>query len=258
MEIVGDGFIARHLRPLAHRHPGTVVFAAGVSSAGSVAEEQFAREADLLYTVIRRCTADGRRLVYFSTCSAGMYGAPDSRGREDEPVFPGSAYARHKLALEAVLAASRADHLVLRLTHLVGPGQRAHQLLPALTDRIRGGSLQVYRGAYRDLLDIEDAVAVFDELFASAESRQVVNVASGTAVPVERIVEHIERSLGTVARKTYRQVAGEYTVSVDRLAKLVPAVSERVGRADYYRTVIDRYLSATRVPAPATTEGDHR
>ncbi|WP_030340058.1 NAD-dependent epimerase/dehydratase family protein [Streptomyces sp. NRRL S-1022] len=255
MEIVGDGFIARHLRPLAHRHPGTVVFAAGVSSAGSVAEEQFAREAELLYTVIRRCTADGRRLVYLSTCSAGMYGAPDGRGREDEPVFPSSAYARHKLALEAVLAASRADHLVFRVTHLAGPGQRAHQLLPGLTEQIRGGCLQVHRGAYRDLLDIDDAVSVFDALMTVPEPPRVVNVASGTAVPVEDIVGHIERSLGTVARKTYRQVAGAYTVSVDRLAHLVPEVAERIGRADYYRTVIDRYLSATQPAAPAAAEG---
>ncbi|GGN36619.1 NAD-dependent epimerase [Streptomyces kronopolitis] len=256
MEIVGDGFIAHHLRPLAHRHPGTVVFAAGVSSAGSVAEEQFAREADLLYAVIRRCTADGRRLVYLSTCSAGMYGAQDSRGREDEPVFPSSAYGRHKLALEAVLAASRADHLVFRVTHLAGPGQRAHQLLPGLTEQIRSGALQVYRGAYRDLLDIDDAVSIFDALMTVAEPPQVVNVASGTSVSVQDIVAHIERSLGTVARKTYRQVVGAYTVSVDRLTQVVPEVAERVRRPDYYRTVIDRYLSATLPAAPAATEGN--
>nr|BAJ52703.1 putative NDP-hexose-4-ketoreductase [Streptomyces sp. TA-0256] len=258
MEIVGDGFIARHLRPLAGRHPGTVVFAAGVSSAGAVSEAQFAREADLLHTVIRRCTADGRRLVYFSTCSAGMYGARDCRGREDEPVFPSSAYARHKLGLEAVLAASRADHLILRTTHLVGPGQRPHQLLPSLIGQIAGGHVEVHRGAYRDLLDIRDAVAFLDGLLTAAAPRQVINVASGVAVPVEEIVAHIERSLGTTARKTYRQVAGEYTVSVERLASLVPHAYAPVARPGYHRSVIDRCLAAAPASAPAATEGGPR
>ncbi|MEU0052661.1 NAD-dependent epimerase/dehydratase family protein [Streptomyces sp. NPDC006184] len=258
MEIIGDGFIARHLRPFAHRHPDTVVFAAGVSSAGSLSEDQFAREADLLYSVIRRCTADGRRLVYLSTSSAGMYGARGCRGREDEPVFPGSAYARHKLALEAVLAASRADHLVLRTTHLVGPGQRPHQLLPSLTEQIRGGSVVVHRGAYRDVLDVRDAIAFFDGLLAVAEPRQVINVASGTSVPVEEIVAHIERSLGTVAHKTYRHAAAAYTVSVERLARLQPDVHARVADPAYYRTVIDRYLGSPPPPARAATEGERR
>ncbi|GAA3073193.1 nucleoside-diphosphate-sugar epimerase [Streptomyces olivoverticillatus] len=255
MEIVGDGFIARHLRPLAHRHPGAVVFAAGVSSAGSVSQEQFAREADLLYGTVRRCRADGRRLVYLSTCSAGMYGAPDCPGREDGPVYPRSAYARHKLALEGVLALSGVAHLILRTTHLVGPGQRPHQLLPSLVGQVRAGALEVHRGAYRDLLHIDDAVRFFDALLAATEPGRVVNVASGTAVPVEDIGAHLERALGVVARKTYRDAAGAYTVSVERLAALVPDVHRRVSAPGYYREVIDRYLRETQAaPADAGTE----
>lgn len=256
MEIIGDGFVARHLRPLAHRHPGSVVFAAGVSSAGSVSEQEFAREAQLLHTVIRRCTADGRRLVYLSTSSAGMYGAHGCRGREDEPVLPTSAYARHKLGLEAALQDSGAEHIVLRVTHLAGPGQRPHQLLPSLAEQIRGGSVTVYRGARRDVLDVRDAVAFFDGLMTVAEPGQVINVASGTSVPVEDIVAHVERALGIVARKTYRQADGACTVSVERLARLQPHVYERVRGAGYYRTVIDRCLAPAPSSAPAAGVGE--
>ncbi len=51
-EVIGDGFIARHLRRHPLPHHRVTVLAAGVSRTSETAPEQFAREARLsLYTL---------------------------------------------------------------------------------------------------------------------------------------------------------------------------------------------------------------
>ncbi|WP_431683385.1 NAD-dependent epimerase/dehydratase family protein [Kitasatospora sp. KL5] len=250
MEIVGRGFLAGSLRPLAAAHPGTVVFAAGVSSGHSTSDAEFAREAELLYQVLARCERNGRRLVYFSTCASGMYGAGSRHSREDRPVFPNSPYGRHKLAMEGVLRASGVDTLVLRLAYTVGRAQRSHQLLPSLVAQIRSGSVRVHRGARRDLVHVLDVVAVIDALLSRGVSREVVNVASGHAVPIEEIIAHLEDRLGTVAAKEVVDVADDHSVSNAKLLRLLPAGAHPAFGPDYFRTVIDRYLEAP--PTPVT------
>ncbi|MEV5829639.1 NAD-dependent epimerase/dehydratase family protein [Spirillospora sp. NPDC052242] len=247
MEIVGRGFIARNLRPISGSHDDVVVFAAGVPTTSTTLDDQFRREAVLLYDVVRRCKADGRRLVFFSTCSAAMYGVPDCLRREDAPVFPLSAYGRHNLAMEGVLAAAGIDYLVIRLTHLVGPFQRPHQLFPHLVRGALRGSLTLHRGARRDLLDVVDMVAILDTLLFRGIGRRVVNIASGVPVPIEDIVAHIERRLGRTADKHWIDPPDgniEEPVDLTRLTSLVPAVAWMGFGPDYYRSVIDRYIGA--------------
>ncbi|MBQ0825058.1 NAD-dependent epimerase/dehydratase family protein [Streptomyces tagetis] len=246
MVIVGRGFLAQSLEPLAERHPHVVAFTAGVSRGGGAAEAEFAREAALLYDALRDCRRTGRRLVYFSTSSAGLYGhaARSREAAEDGPVRPVSPYGRHKLAMEEVIRGSGADHLVLRLAYPVGRVQRPHQFLPSLVGQVRQGRVRIHRGARRDLIDARDAVALIDALLRLGVSRQVVNLASGWAVPVEDIVDHIERRFGTRAERRVTDVRPEGTVSTARLRRLLPsATRERGFGPDYYRRVIDTYLT---------------
>ncbi|MFC4533187.1 NAD-dependent epimerase/dehydratase family protein [Sphaerisporangium dianthi] len=244
MEIVGHGFLARNLRPVAGRHPDVVAVASGVSSTAAVSDAEFLREATQLYEIVQRCRSARRKVVFFSTAAAAMYGAPVGHGREDGPVYPYSPYGRHKLALEAVLAASGADYLVLRLSHVVGADQPPHQLLPALVRQVMSGTVRLYRGARRDLVDVVDVVAVLDGLLSAGVSNEVVNVASGQATPVELIVEHIERRLGRVAAKELVEISGSHSaapISVEKIHRLAPGT---MGDRDY-RTVLDKYIPAT-------------
>ncbi|RKT55637.1 NAD-dependent epimerase/dehydratase family protein [Saccharothrix australiensis] len=245
MDIVGNGFLARHLAPLVGAHEGAVVFAAGVSAAAHTQPEGFDREARLLYDVIRRCGATGERLVYFSTAAAGMYAVPGAPpAREDGPVYPATVYGRHKLAMEAVLAASGVDHLVLRLSHVVGPGQARHQLLPALVAQVRTGAVRVFRGADRDLIDVADVVAVVGHLLATGVNREVVNVASGFPVPVERIVEGVQARLGLRATWAYEPGTRGQPVCTAKLRALVPAASGMAFGPRYFEAVLDKYVGA--------------
>jgi nucleoside-diphosphate-sugar epimerase len=251
MEITGGGFIAQNLRSIADRHPGTVAFAAGVSSTRCVAESEFARELALLRATIADCVRTGRRLLYFSTASAEIYGAPHCRGREDDVPAMRSPYGRHKAEIETFLRGiPELDFLVLRLAHLVGPNQPVHQLVPSLAHQVRMGDVGLHRGACRDLIDIADVVTVVDGLLSIGVSREIVNVATGIAVPIEHIVAYLEERLDVVATRRYVAVAGRYPISIDKLVRLLPRVGDLGFGATYYQQAIDSYLAASESGVP--------
>jgi NDP-hexose 4-ketoreductase len=240
VEIVGNGFLARHLSRLAERHPGVVAVAAGVSTTSST--EGFDREAALVAATAERCRATGRRLLLFSTASAAVYG--DRRpGRESDPGRPRNLYGAHKLGLERLVRESGAGHLVLRLAHVAGPGQPAHQLVPTLVRHLRRGRIDVQRDATRDLIGVDDVVTLIDGLLGLGLSGETVNVASGHAVPVPAIVDHLERRLDVTAWRHEVDGGTAHLVSIETLTGHLPAVVARLGFGpDYYRSVLDAAL----------------
>ena len=247
MEIVGNGFLARHLQPLSGIRPDVVVLAAGVSSAASTSAAEFAREQALLRRVARRCRETSRQLVFFSTSSTGMYGRVDGAGREDVPVTPQNPYGAHKLALEEQVREAGADFLILRLAHATGPGQPPHQLLPSLTRQVRAGRVTVQCGASRDLISVSDVVTIIGMLLGADVRNQTVNLATGRDVSVERIVDHLAHRLGRDPERHYVAGGRRNQVSVAKLRALVPAV-DRLGFGDDYHL---RVLDAAPAMAPA-------
>jgi nucleoside-diphosphate-sugar epimerase len=244
VQIVGSGFLARNLDdPRLDRYDGVVAVAAGVSSTSVTAAADFDREADLVYELLRRCRADGRTLLFFSTASFAMYGNGDAPATEDGPLFPPTAYGRHKLALESCVRRSGADFLILRLSHLVGPHQRGHQLLPAMIEQVRSGTVTLYRDAHRDLLDTADLVDVIDALLGRGIRDEVINVVSGVPQPIKRIVAGIEQRMGTRAERTVIDGhAAQTTVSLRRLRRFVPGALADATGPGYLDRLLDRYL----------------
>lgn len=243
MEVVGDGMIARAFRNSRAAPDDVVVFAAGVSRSDATAAAEFRREADSLHEVTAKARAGRRRLLYFSTASAHLYGRGGGMPRsEEDPVRPATAYGRHKAGMEKAIRASGVDHLILRVTEVVGPHQRRHQLVPALAGQVGAGVVTVYRGARRDLVDVADLVTITAELLSSGLRRATVNVASGHPVSAEGIVDHLITLSGRTVTKTYVETPGDdHDVSTELMARHAPSVS-RIGFSPaYYRRVIDRY-----------------
>lgn len=235
MDIIGSGFLARQLAEIAHRHPHAVVLAAGVSRVGLADPAAFAREAQLVRDTARRCRETGRTLVFLSTASAAMYGAPDCTGREDCP-HPSTPYGYHKRALEELVSTAGCAFLILRLSHLVGPGQAPHQLVPALVRQVESGMVRVFRGVRRDLLDVRDFVQVLDHLLALRVTDEKINLASGRAVPVADVVTHLAALLGCEPRREVVDLGGDHHVSIQKLRSLLPW-----GTGVDYRATLDRY-----------------
>ncbi|GGO97764.1 NAD-dependent epimerase/dehydratase family protein [Wenjunlia tyrosinilytica] len=251
MQIIGNGFLGHNLADaFAERFPEVTAFAAGVSSTAGTASADFDREAHLLYEVLRKCREEHRSLLFFSTASAAMYGASaavygasGTSGIEDGPVQPPSVYGRHKLALESVVRSSGVEHLILRLSHVVGRHQRSHQLLPALVHQVMTGAVTVHQGAHRDLLDVRDLVHAVGRLLDDGVRGRVVNVASGAPQPVEAIVDGIERRLGARAQRVNRPGPTAVTrASTRRLRLLVPDLDTGRTPAEYLDRVLDAYL----------------
>jgi nucleoside-diphosphate-sugar epimerase len=243
MQIVGRGFLARNLtEAFGDRYPHVTALAAGVSSTSVTAAAELDREADLLYETLRACRARRRTLLFFSTASFAMYGSTSTPAAETDPLYPPSVYGRHKLALEACVRSSTVDYLILRLSHLVGPHQRAHQILPGLSRQVRDGVVTLQRGAHRDLLDTEDLMRAIDGLCRRGVRAQVVNVVSGLPQPVESIVEGIERRLGMSARREHVASTATRTLASTRLLyELVPDLAHP--GPGYLDRLLDRYVA---------------
>ncbi|MFD7028395.1 NAD-dependent epimerase/dehydratase family protein [Streptomyces sp. NPDC059917] len=242
MEIVGNGFIARNLAGVGERHPHATVLAAGVSSTSVLAEAEFAREAALVEEVTHRCRADGRLVVFLSSASHALYDTGDTAMAEDVELSPTSPYGRQKLRLEHIVAESGAPWLILRVSHAMGRWQRPHQLLPAFVQQVRSGSVRLYQGAHRDLIDAADVTRVVDGLLAQDVDNEVVNVASGRPLPIEAVIHGIEKRLGLSARHEIVDGPVSLTrVSVEKLCKLLPEMRS-VTDADYLDRMLDRYV----------------
>lgn len=250
MHIIGKGFIARNFAPLTSRHPHAILFASGVSSGGASDEAAFDREARLLKDTLRQCARSGRQLVYFSTASGGLYGRQRGGAHEDGPVHPCSPYGRHKLAMEELIRASGAGHLILRLATPVGPHQRPHQFLASLAAQVSAGAVRVHRGARRDIIDVRHVVAAVDEMLHRGVSGETVNAATGLPVPVEDVVTELEARLGPAVRHYADGAAGrEPVLAVGKLHGLAPSVRAMGFGPGYLRKVLDEHVGPVLRPA---------
>jgi dTDP-4-dehydrorhamnose reductase len=243
MHVLGSGFVARGLEPIAGRHPHVVAFALGPSRT-SASEADCAREAARLREALAECRRHGRTILYFSTACTATYPLGERPSREDDLVAPQSTYSRHKLAMETMIAASGCPHLILRMTYLAGPGQPAHNLIPALVGQILGGRVTVFTAARRDLLDIADAVTLIDGLLRAEVTDEVVNLASGFAVPVTDLADHLQARLGRTPERELVVAGDAHQISIAKLLGLVPAASGLGFGPHYYRAIADRYIAA--------------
>jgi glycosyltransferase involved in cell wall biosynthesis/uncharacterized protein YbjT (DUF2867 family) len=162
--IVGNGMMAKAFSAFAG-DPGVVIFASGVSDSLESRPEAFQRERDLLLRT--RAAHPGALVVYFGTCSVHD---PD---RRDTP------YVRHKLEMEALLAASPHPWLVLRVPLALGPEHRSPTLGNFLHDRItRGERFEVWAGSTRYPIDVQDVVRIAERLIVDRSTwNRIVEVA---------------------------------------------------------------------------------
>ncbi len=144
--IVGTGLMARAFSAFQDR-PDLVLFASGVSNSTERSTQAFERELTLLEKTIE--SNPEALLIYFGTCSVF-----DADRNE-------SAYVQHKLRMEAFIAQRCRTWLVLRLGLAIGPTRGGTTLHEFLLDRIvRGEPFEVWAGAVRYPIDVEDVVHI--------------------------------------------------------------------------------------------------
>ena len=167
--------------------------------------------------------------VVFIAGSADAYGAPTLKRpiREPDPLAPVSVYGGTKAAQELVALpygrAGLVPVVVARSFNQIGPGQRntffvssmASQLA-AIAAGLRAPVLEVGNLAVaRDFTDVRDAVQAFRALVAGNHHGQAINVASGHAVSLTRILETLMKISGVEVKvrvdpKRVRSVEARY------------------------------------------------
>ena len=192
-DVIGDGLLAAAFASAADAGLNAIICAAGVPDSRCTDESAFQRERALLRRLTERARSRDAVLVYFS--GAPVYGGFSGLRVEGEEATPDTPYGRHKLECERLVGESEARHLVLRLPNAVGPGGHRGQLIPSLVDQALNGSVLVRTGATRDLLDVDDLVAIVAALLRRGVADGVLNVASGVSTPVPRIAELIAAAL---------------------------------------------------------------
>jgi nucleoside-diphosphate-sugar epimerase len=234
--IVGSGMIARGFAPHQGALAGLCVYAAGVSNSACTDAREFGRERQRVLAAMADRPA--RELfVYFSTCSIG------------DPAAQASDYVRHKLAMEQIVA-QRARHLILRLPQLAGATPNPHTLLNYLYARIvRSERFEVWRGASRNIIDVDDVVRVALDLIAhESASGETINIANTTSSSALEIVAAMEAATGHAAIFDIIERGAGYAIDTSRiqssLRRLPLSFSD-----DYLRRTISKYYRAHVSPA---------
>ena len=228
--IIGSGLVARafaeHRDALARVR--ACVYAAGVSNSSCTDVREFERERDRLRTAMADPGSD-HLFVYFSTCSI------------TDPAAQASAYVCHKLAMER-LVAERARYLVLRLPQLAGPTPNPHTLLNYLYARIiRSERFTIWRGARRNIIDIDDVVRIaLDLMLVEGAENEIIDVANTRSSDVFDIVEALQTTLGHRAIFDIIDKGADYSIDTTR----IEASLQRCGiafPADYLQRTIRKY-----------------
>jgi len=220
VNVVGTGMLAHAFGTIATDVPAAIICASGVADSQTADTSAFRRERELLTTLTRQASEAHSILVYFS--GAPVYGDRSRLRIETGPITPSTPYGRHKLACEQLIAGSGARYLILRLPNVVGSAGHPRQLVPSLITQALAGSVVVRTDATRDLLDVDDLVAITSDLLRYGAADAILNVASGVSTPVSRLVEDIDSILGVTPAITLVDGGDRQEFSIAMARELLP------------------------------------
>lgn len=231
--VVGRGLLGRAFSSVSGFAPGTVVFASGVSNSNTVEAAAFERESALLR---RWMDASHGNLIYFSSC--GLASGETTH----------STYMRHKRGMEAIVLQGEQSR-VFRLPQVVGYTDNPHTLINYLRQHIVDGMpFEVWSRAERNLIDIDDVVAIVTEMVREPRGQpRVVNVAGLRSTPMPEIVRLLERSLGRKASFTLVPKGEPMTLDTRHTAEVARRLGLDLGET-YAGRVIARYCASVAVP----------
>jgi nucleoside-diphosphate-sugar epimerase len=230
--IVGRGLLAQAFGSVFAENDEWVIFASGVSNSGESNSAEFLREETLLRSSGEK--SDGA-LVYFSSC--GLIDGDTA----DTP------YMSHKRRMES-LVLSMPRSIVLRLPQVVGYTRNQHTLINYLRDRIVSGErFTVWQNAERNIIDIDDVVAIAGELLRhpNADSR-VINIAVERSSLMTDIVKILEDVIGKRGNYTLEPKGAPLRLNTTLTSGAARRLGLDLGQG-YLERVITKYYAFPRV-----------
>lgn len=223
--VIGRGLIARAFARYVDDR-SLLIFASGVSDSTTTDPDVFARERALL---LDQSTHSDRRFVYFSTTSI------------DDPSLADRPYVAHKKAMEELVAETFSDHLILRLSFIVGQGGNPNTIVNHLITKVRSKeTFDLWVEAERNFLDVEDVVLTLEAMIDHKAQPGVYTFANPHSLRMTEVVALIEefteipadyRTIHKGAPLRFGQTAVDtYHPAVDKLAS-----------PDYFRGLLLKY-----------------
>lgn len=226
--IIGSGLLAKAFTREFSQREDVCIYAAGVSNSTCTNLHEFARERERLGNALQQA-GHVDAFFYFSTCSSA-----DTETQH-------TPYVMHKLAMER-LVASHPRHLILRLPQVAGKTPNPHTLLNFLYARIsRSEIFQLWSNAIRNIIGVDDVVAITCQLLASKNLRAVtLNVANPVSYTMPEIVGAMEKVVGKRAFCETSEHGSGYLIDTEAILPVLDAAGVKFGN-DYLERVIGKY-----------------
>ncbi|WP_234569288.1 NAD-dependent epimerase/dehydratase family protein [Rhodohalobacter sp. 614A] len=176
-----------------------------------------------------------RKVVYFSTCAISQ-----------ERIYSKSPYLQHKRMMEAYVK-QHPTYLIIRLPNLVGGTGNPENLVNLLARKVRQHEvIDIWKNSIRNILDVEDAVQITNQLVEKDIFNKVIKVASTVNYRIEEIVSEISVFYGAKPRtnvitkppdfeiypsEIVRDIIGELGLNMDKL---------------YFRRILEKYFNNQR------------
>lgn len=224
--IIGQGMIARAL--MENDSDDTIFFCSGVSNSNEENDDAFRREMNILTAL----SNTDKKLIYFSSYFVNFES------------YMTKKYYQHKAEIEQTIQKTFANFTIYRLPQVVGKSTNPHTLTNFIAYKISNGeSLSIYRGAKRNLIDLDDVVKIVSyannhNLFTN----QTVNLISPVNYDVNEIVHSFEEILQkrTVKHDLVSDEA-EFTVLLSEEVQMLYAQLNIEFNKDYLINLISKY-----------------
>lgn len=226
--LTGSGLLAQAFASAFSQREDVHIYAAGVSNSSCVNPHEFARERERLTEALQQAKTVNA-FVYFGTCSVA------------DPEAQHTPYVQHKLVMEQ-LVSTHPRHLILRLPQVAGKTPNPHTLLNFLYARIvRSEAFQLWSKAERNIIDVDDVVAIANQLIANDTLRKVtLNIANPVSYPIANIIGAMEQAVGKRAVFEVSQRGSGYPIDIRAILPALDAAGVKFDDG-YLKRVINKY-----------------
>ncbi|SFU91511.1 Glycosyltransferase involved in cell wall bisynthesis [Polaromonas sp. YR568] len=206
--VIGQGAIADRFAYYALQS-AYLIFAGTVHNSQSIDDAAIDAEEALMAEALATIKAP-TVLVYFSSCSI------------EELAASQSPYVAHKQRMERLILSSGVRHLIFRLPQLIAPSGQGG-LVDVFADAIQSGArLDVWKGATRNFIDIDDVYRIVHKLLADGRHvNQLINVASSRPTEVSELIGVLEHYFGRAGNYNYVERGTHSVIDVNAIAATV-------------------------------------
>jgi len=227
--VVGNGMLAKKFSDY-ENDPRFIIFASGVSDSSVYAEEAFNREKQLLLSRLKE--AEGKTLIYFSTCS--IY----------DSSLQTNPYVLHKLEMEKLIQDNFSSYIIFRVSNPIGFTKNHHTVFNFFTHHIlEGKPFNIWRYAERNILDIDDMYLACRFYLESAATRNIIlTIANPENYSVPRIVEAIEAHFHKKGKYEFTERGGGPKINKTAMEELFRNLNISFG-SSYLEKILKKYFS---------------